>query len=512
MGMDVVSFSELHDDDQMFAIEHLMRWINEALAYQSLKHEHYRWSPGGDGGFLTFTSTAACRKAIDVAFSICEKLKHPDWIPRNARRIDLRLSLHTGPIREGDELRRETNIWGAGINTAARILSVAAPSQLLMSKQYYDTYIRGQREQDFAIGDLHWRTVKHGVKVEVLNVNRNELCLSEGKASSQRWRIIGRLWKRMVAEYTSLISDTMCSGQPVAAIAAAKFLLELKAHEPVEKLCKSIGQSEFFETDEYPRQQHMLFSRMPDHVLFEVINQIELRRVREGEVVCQQGDPAHSCFFPVSGEIVVDVPGRDEPIPIAMGQIIGEFSLWIPKIARTATVRSIDDGLLIEIHTDRLKRVLEKYPDVADAVYGLIKRRIIDNVLGSKTFFAGVPRESVRDLHSLAECRKHSPGDVLDLTSSTYIIFKGSVRIQSKQGTAVDLVSSGEFGSEQVAGIVAEIELPDGNEAKVLEETVAIAIAHETLRDVQRRFDTVRDVWNGICGRRLGLIQRYESA
>jgi class 3 adenylate cyclase len=135
LGMDIVSFSTLHDDDQIRAIRKLMSWISEALAFHSVTEGDYRWSPAGDGGYLSFTSIAACDKAIDVAFAILEKLQRPDWVPRSGEKTCIRAALHSGTVQEGHGLGRETNMWGMGINTAARILSLAATSQLLVSRQ-----------------------------------------------------------------------------------------------------------------------------------------------------------------------------------------------------------------------------------------------------------------------------------------------------------------------------------------------------------------------------------------
>ena len=74
LGMDMVSFSTLSDDDQLRAIEALIHWVKSALAFHGLTEKDYCWSPAGDGGYITFDDKEACSKAIDVAFSIFEKL------------------------------------------------------------------------------------------------------------------------------------------------------------------------------------------------------------------------------------------------------------------------------------------------------------------------------------------------------------------------------------------------------------------------------------------------------
>lgn len=463
LGIDIVSFSALHDDDQIHAIDHLIRWIDEALAYQSIGDDEYRWSPAGDGGYLTFASSAACRKAIDVAFAICHKSQYPIWRPRNAERVRLRLALHAGTVQEARELGRNTNIWGMGINMAARILSVAAPLQLLMSKQYFDNYIQGQRESEFQIGDVHWRTVKHGVQVEVLDVNRDSLCLHEDQAKDMRWQSIGGLWRKTIQEYTFLIHDTMKSGEPVAALAAAKFLLDLDEEKPVRELCCMIGSTGERPAPNYPSQYHPLFSELPPDVLFQVIRATAPRMALANQVICERGDPAESCFFPVSGTIGVDVPGQDRPIRIATGQIIGEFSLWIPNLNRTARVRAIDDALLLEIHEDELDRILRQSAHVAEVVYGIIKRRMLENILKSKRLFPREGELAESDLPNVsASCEKYAKDTELDLSEAAYVLFNGSVEIEPPEGGPLIIKAPGIFGAEQVLGIVSDLGSPDG--------------------------------------------------
>lgn len=508
LGMDIVSFSTLHDDDQLHAIKNMVRWINEAIAYQSITQDEYRWSPAGDGGYLTFVSTIGSSKAIDIAFSIYKKVNRPDWVPRSGKKILMRMALHAGTVQEGQEFGEDTNIWGLGINITARILSVSLPSQLLVSKQYYDTYLRIQRSEEFEVGDVHWRTVKHGVQVEIMNINQDNLCLSEKQAATKRWRYIGGLWSKTIVEYKCLIHDAMCSGDPVAAIAAAKFLLDLDEEEPVWELCQMIGSSQAKPECGYPVQTHSLFSHMPPDVLMKIIRSINPKILTEDKVICNVGDPAESSYFSVSGNVIADVPGVAEIINIPTGSIIGEFSLWIPNLPRTAKLEVIGEGLLLEIHNKRFKEILDDSPDVADLVYGIIKRRIRENIINSNLLFPNVNTELREDISSIqAECNKYVAGSELDLSKFTYILFSGKVRIYPKKGKHLDLESKGIFGNESIVGILSRIGAPDGTKAKVLDDAVAVVIDHNILEDLQKKFDSVRSVWNSLCGKRLGDIE-----
>ncbi len=362
LGVDIVSFSTLEDADQVIAIENLLAWIDEALAFNGISENDYRWSPAGDGGYLTFASHAACCCAVDVAFSVAQKVQNLRSRPRSGGKIRLTMALHAGTVTEARELGRNRNIWGTGINMTARILSIAMPRQLLMSQQYFEAYIQGQREDEFEVGAVQCRTVKHGVRVQVMNVNRHDLCLTDEEAKDRRWQAIGNVWRRTIADYKSLIDDAMQSGEPIAALAAGKFLLNLHSPEAVQELCHMIGRTDDRPDAPYPHQTHYLFSLMPPDVLLRVVEAATPRLIGTGAVLCRQGEPAQTCFFPVSGTLVVDVPGQERPIRILPGQIVGEFGLWIPNITRTATVRSLDDGLLLELDSDQFGKILQGPP------------------------------------------------------------------------------------------------------------------------------------------------------
>jgi class 3 adenylate cyclase len=509
LGMDIVSFSTLHDDDQIRAIRKLMSWISEALAFHSVLEGDYRWSPAGDGGYLSFTSIPACGKAIDVAFAILEKLQRPDWVPRSGEKTCIRAALHSGTVQEGQGLGRETNMWGMGINTAARILSLAATSQLLVSRQYFDTYIKERREEDFEVGKVHSHTVKHGAKVEVMNISRAGLGLDNRKASAKRWRYIGALWRKTIEEYSWLARDTMVSGDSIAAIAAAKFLLLLGERERVRKLCDEIGRSHL----DHGPVTHRLFGQMPPDLLYRVIEKMRPRVLKTNEVLCELGAPAIGCFFPVSGTLVVEVPGSSEPIPIQEGQIVGEFSLWITNLKRTARIRSLDEGLVLEMQNKDFTEILEASPDVANIVYSIVRGRVTENILRSNVLFPGLTVALQDNLTVIPTvCEKHAPGAQLSLEQVAYVVFSGAVSIQAEGSSPLDISCEGRIGFERVVGIVSGIgSSPDGRVATVREEAVTVRIDHKTLTDLQARFSSIENAWNALHGQRLGELRKVRS-
>ncbi len=500
--MDVVSFSILTDDEQIQVIRTLIVFIREALAFHAITDDEVRWSPAGDGGYLTFTTDSACRLAIDVAFSLFEKLKYQP--ARASSRFTIRAALHAGIVTEDADMFRTTNIWGSGINTTARILSISKPSQLLISAQYFDDYLKEQREQEFSIGRSYSRTVKHGVHVQVMNADRSGLCLSDSDAADKQWSHIGNLWQKMADEYEFFVSDTLRSADTIAAIGAAKFLLRLGKRDPVMEFCRVLSDAESTPNSGFPQQGHNLFTAMPADVLMEVIEKIGARFVTAGELICRDGDHADTCYLPLAGSASIECAGREIPIPFKKGTIYGEMGLWVANLLRSETVRAIDEGLVLELHHDDFSGILAKHPGVADVVYGMIKLKIIENTWHSTDLFPGLAKETTCNFsHLAADCSKFSKGDRLDMREHAFILLTGRVRIQAFNGVEREVSGGKRCDRMGVAGIASGIGTPDGDSAEVLDETVAVRIPHGTLRELHQEYPRIRKTWDSLCAQRL---------
>jgi class 3 adenylate cyclase len=505
LGMDVVSFSTLADNHQLAVIRRLMVFIREALAFHAVTDDEVRWSPAGDGGYLTFITDTACRLAIDVAFSVFEKLKYP--ANDESDHLTIRAALHAGIVAEDADMFRSTNIWGNGINTTARILSIGKPSQLLVSLQYFDDYLKDQREREFSIGRSYSRTVKHGVHVNVMNISRDGLGLSDTDATDKQWSHIGNLWRKTAVEYEFFVGDTMRSSDTIAAIAATKFLFALGERDRVLEFCRILSNDESTPDSGFPQQGPNLFTVMPPDVLMDVIEKIKPRFVEAGEIICNDGSLADMCYLPIAGSAIMECAGREIPIPFKKGQLYGEMGLWVSNLIRTETAKALEPGLVLELNRDDFSRILANHPGVADVVYGMIKLKIIENTWHSSDFFPGLGKELNCNFSNLsAECNKFTEGDRLGLTTHAYILLTGRVRIVAFNGAESEVTGGRRCDKMGVVGIASNIGMPDGNTGEVLEETVAVRIHHDTLRDLQRRYPRIRESWDSVCAQRMDNI------
>ena len=492
-------FSTYSQSEQIQIIGELTRFIQEALSSRSLKEQDYYWSSAGDGGYITFLSPCAGDVPLDVAFAVFEKVRG------SAGRESLRngfliRGLHAGTVQEGLDLAGKKNIFGVGINETARILSIADDSQLLVSREYHDLFAKHMQRPEYGFGQPFQRTVKHGVTVQVMNANKRELGLPQEEAESSRWNCIGSLWHKVTNNYETFISDALWCRDPVAAIAASCFLLKLGEEKKVREMCDKISHAgKSPECSRAPK--HSYLSHLPPALLLEVIRSMKPRMVAAGEAVCNQGDRANSCFFVASGQVVVKIPGGGR-VPLKAADIVGEFSLWIPHLRRTATVEAEQYSLLLELAHEDFTKILARNRDIEGSVYSVAKGRIIQNVFNS-SIFPGPRTPNREDIENGAICDMYKAGSVLNLDDHCYVLFFGRVAITVAETKRLEISAEGHFDELPVVGINSQIGNPDGGQAEVLDDTFAVQIRQTDLQKLRLTSKAIDIAWSALCGRRL---------
>jgi hypothetical protein len=505
LGMDIVGFSKLDEEPQLQTAQLLFEWLRRALQFYGIDPGACCWSPGGDGGHLTFPAEVEGSRALDVAFRVVEQV-----LERNSHQsppLYVRFGLHSGTVHESAEFRGGTNVWGHGINEAARIKDLAAPNQVLISGAYFDAFIKSRPSATrYDFGQPYQHTVKHGRPLEVRNVYRNQLGLDEEHALALRWSRVGELWQNARRDYEFLIGDAMHSDDVVAALAAAKCLLDLGGNDTAGELFAAISNTDPDAPTRYARRQHVFFSKMPPAVLGRLLQGTTFRSLRPEEVLFHEGEVSDSVFFPVSGRVEVVWNGRPNA-PIPRGQILGETALWISEIRRTGTVRAAVETLLLEVRYPVFQSLIDQYPHLGEEIYGTIKQRMLKNAIDHPGFFPPlIPEQKETLAQKPSGCVKVPAGWSLDLRQTTYLLFSGKVQL-SPQGQALELSARGYFDAQNIFGLVTEVGTIDGEQALVLEDSVCVAFPHEVLLRLQRESEAMQRRWWELFGHRSVKIQ-----
>ena len=158
--IDIVGYSKLLLDEQK---EHLRELTDVVLATpqvaRSLNEALVRL-PTGDGMALVFRNSS--EEPAQCGLEIARALKeHPE--------VRVRMGIHSGPVSEISDVSGRTNIAGAGINLAQRVMDCGDAGHILLSLRVAEDLAQ-YRQWSARLHDLGECEVKHGLRLRVFNL------------------------------------------------------------------------------------------------------------------------------------------------------------------------------------------------------------------------------------------------------------------------------------------------------------------------------------------------------
>src|SRR5881396_461965 len=163
--IDIVGYSKLSIYDQRAAIDELTQAVRTSEQFQSAEAAARLIKiPTGDGMALVFYKSP--EEPVECALEISRALKdHP--------RLQLRMGVHSGPVSGVIDVNGQANLAGAGLNMAQRVMDCGDAGHILLSKHVADD-LEGYEQWRPLLHDLGFCEVKHGVKLQVVNLSTDE--------------------------------------------------------------------------------------------------------------------------------------------------------------------------------------------------------------------------------------------------------------------------------------------------------------------------------------------------
>ena len=106
---------------------------------------------------------APAQCAIEISRALKE---HP--------RLQLRMGIHSGPVSGVVDVNERTNLAGAGINMARRVMDCGDAGHILLSNHVAEDLEEYERWRPF-LHDIGTCEVKHGMRVSVTNLYSDEI-------------------------------------------------------------------------------------------------------------------------------------------------------------------------------------------------------------------------------------------------------------------------------------------------------------------------------------------------
>src|SRR5437868_8216179 len=168
--IDIVGYSKALIEDQRAAQQDLNDVVRNTEQFRAAESAGKLIRlPTGDGMALVFFTTPEA--PLQCAMQIAEALKsHP--------RLRVRMGINTGPVSGVADVNDRSNVAGAGINIAQRVMDLGDAGHILLSKRAAEDLSHYRRWEPHLhhLGEFE---VKHGVKISIVNFYTEKLGNSE---------------------------------------------------------------------------------------------------------------------------------------------------------------------------------------------------------------------------------------------------------------------------------------------------------------------------------------------
>jgi TolB-like protein/Flp pilus assembly protein TadD len=164
--LDIVGYSKLSVNEQHAQVEKLNQIVR--LCEQFRKAEaasRLLKIPTGDGMALVFYKSP--EEPAQCAVEISRALK-------GNPRLQVRMGIHSGPVSGVVDVTERTNVAGAGINMARRVMDCGDAGHILLSRHVAEDLAEYERWRPF-LHDIGIFEVKHGVPLSVTSLYSNEV-------------------------------------------------------------------------------------------------------------------------------------------------------------------------------------------------------------------------------------------------------------------------------------------------------------------------------------------------
>jgi TolB-like protein/class 3 adenylate cyclase/Tfp pilus assembly protein PilF len=164
--IDIIGYSKMLITEQSELLRKLTEIVRETEQFRSAEAAGKLVRlPTGDGMALVFRNSPEA--PVQCGLELSKKLKaNPE--------LSVRMGIHSGPVNEVADVNERTNITGAGINVAQRVMDCGDAGHILLSKHVADDLEQYPQWRSH-LHELGECEVKHGVRVSVVNLYTEEL-------------------------------------------------------------------------------------------------------------------------------------------------------------------------------------------------------------------------------------------------------------------------------------------------------------------------------------------------
>ena len=200
-----------------------------------------------------------------------------------------------------------------------------------------------------------------------------------------------------------------------------------------------------------------LFAGLSREALLDLAEAADLIEFVPTAMVMMRNEPAFALYAIIDGTVRVTVKGSPE-IRLGEGDVMGEGCL-LDEGERQADVRAETPLMTLRIEKKKLDEVTKRHAAVGDALFQLLARRLVMNLMHASPLFTSFEPKVRLELAQLFEIRRADPATVLaekgKRSDGLYVLLAGNVTARGSDGAATRVARGSAFGHASLVGAVA---------------------------------------------------------
>jgi TolB-like protein len=216
--IDIVGYSKLSINEQRAAVDQLTQIVRATEEFQKADaSDRLIKIATGDGMALVFYTSpeAPVRCAVELSHAL-----------KGRPQLSLRMGIHSGPVSGVIDVTGRTNLAGAGLNLAQRVLKCGDAGHILLSRHVAEDLAEFEEWRPL-LHDLGTCEAKHGVQLGVVNL------FSEDVGNSQLPKTFQAIKKKRARARWTLVATGLLL---LAAIGAVFVLVSKKSTRSISSV------------------------------------------------------------------------------------------------------------------------------------------------------------------------------------------------------------------------------------------------------------------------------------
>lgn len=212
-----------------------------------------------------------------------------------------------------------------------------------------------------------------------------------------------------------------------------------------------------------------LFASLGRDALIDLAAAAELVEFVPSAMVIVRDEKAFALFAILSGTALVSVPGSPS-VRLVEGDIFGESSL-LDEGQRQANVKAESALMCLRIEKRALESVMAQHPELEAALFDLLARRLVTNLMNTSPLFAAFDPQGRLELAQRFEVRRAAAGTALAekgrRSDGLYVILAGNVMSEGEAGE-FRIARGAAFGHASLMGGKSDVTIRAATEAVLL--------------------------------------------